>query len=425
MLATELNTAQASSLYRRLATAIGPEHWQGAVARQNEAIRSNRFLRGYLHSEYAIAYQLEKLRVLIASHGDVYWQVYNDQSIFPALAFAAQVLGVLDLCTKKQAATFVKRVKTAFRSSENMHGLCLELQAATHFTGRGKKVSWHRANNTGTFDLLVEDIGTQGLEIECKSISSDKGRRIHQLDALNFWGEAWKGISMIAQHLRSGMAVVLTVPYRLPTAHEQRETLVREVVTQIVAGTSANLSGGVHLRVQNFEPEIFKTENIVNRQAIRLAINEATGTFNRNAALCKTPAGGMLAFVMQSAVEDDVLEQVFATLTDSASRQFTGDRGALFWVALQGVDAEQMALLNKKDNDPDQQPSQLSRGVSKFFTHAPENIIGVVFCSRNHLYPTLDGSIQMGGLTNFFVNEGSPHWDDGYREPLVASSAIS
>ena len=93
-----------------------------------------------------------------------------------------------------------------------MHGLRLELQAATHFTRRGKHVSWHRANNAGTFDLLVDDLGLSGLEVECKSISDNKGRRIHRPDALNFWGTVWKDMSTVAQHLHTGMAVVLTVP---------------------------------------------------------------------------------------------------------------------------------------------------------------------------------------------------------------------
>ena len=203
-----MTTAQVPTIYRRLATAIGPEYWQGAVARQETAIRSNHFLGAYLRSEYAIAYQLEKLRVLVAAHGSVPLQACNDRSIFPALGFAAQVLGVLNQCTNKQARTFIRRVRTAFSSAENMHGLRLELQAATNFTRRGKHVSWHRASNCGTFDLLVDDLGTSGLEIECKSISDNKGRRIHRMDALNFWGEVWKDISTVAQHLHTGMAVV-------------------------------------------------------------------------------------------------------------------------------------------------------------------------------------------------------------------------
>ena len=420
-----MTTAQVPSVYRRLAIAIGPEHWQGAVARQETAIRSNHFLRDYLRSEYAIAYQLEKLRVLVAAHGDVPPHICNDPSIFPALGFAAQVLGVLNQCTNKQVRTFIKRVRTAFSSAENMHGLRLELQAATHFTRRGKHVSWHRANNLGTFDLLVDDLGTSGLEVECKSISDDKGRRIHRLDALNFWGEVWKGIATVAQHLHTGMAVVLTVQYRLPADHELRAALAREIVSQVVTGTGAKLSDGSDLRVQNFDPDQLKSVVGGDPQAMRRAIDVATGTTNREAALYGTPARGLLAFVMQSAVEDDLLDQVFATLNDSASRQFTGRRGALFWVALQGLDAKQLISLYAQDSDPDQRPTGLRLGVSNFLTNAPVHIVGVVFGSRSGLHPMVDGHTDMGGVTNFFVKEQSLYWHESFREPLRGPGDIA
>ncbi len=420
-----MTTAQVPAVYRRLATAIGPEHWQGAVARQEAAIRSNHFLRDYLRSEYAIAYQLEKLRVLVAVHGDVPPQACSDRSIFPAMGFAAQVLGVLNRSTPKQARTFVRRVRTAFSSAENMHGLRLELQAATHFTRRGKHVTWHRANNAGTFDLLIDDLGPSGLEVECKAISDNKGRRVHRLDALNFWGDVWKDISAVAQHLRSGMAVVLTVPYRLPADPEQRTALAREVVLQVVAGTSARLSDGADLRVQNFDPDKVKDAIAADRQAMRHAIDVATGTTNREAALYGTPGGGMLSFVMQSAVEDDVLDQVFDTLNDSASRQFTGQGAALFWVALQGLDAEQLMSVHEQDSDPAQRPTGLRRGVSNFLTNAPDHIVGVVFGSRSVLHPTEDGNTDMGGVTNFFLKEESPYWHVSFREPLRGSGGIA
>jgi hypothetical protein len=51
-----MTTAEIPGMYRRFANAIGAEHWQGAVERQEAAIRSNHFLRDYLRSEYAITY---------------------------------------------------------------------------------------------------------------------------------------------------------------------------------------------------------------------------------------------------------------------------------------------------------------------------------------------------------------------------------
>lgn len=234
-----------------------------------------------------------------------------------------------------------------------------------------------------------------------------------------------KDISAVAQHLRTGLAVVLTVPYRLPTDQEQRAALAREVVSGVVAGTGASLSGGIDLRVANFDPEHVSVAMAGDRQAFRDAIDAATGTTNREAALYGTPGGGMLAFVMQSAVKDDTLDQVFATLSDSASRQFTGQRGSLFWVALQGLDAEQLMSVHEQDSDPGQQPTGLRKGVSDFLTNAPDHVVGVVFGSRSGLYPTEDGSTDMGGVTNFFVKETSPYWHESFRAPLRGSGGIA
>ena len=416
MPATEMTTAEVPGVYRRLASAIGAEHWQGAVARQEEAIRSNQFLGNYLRSEYAIAYQLEGLRRLVARFGKVPHDACSDANNFPSLAFAAQVLGVLERSTAKQAKAFVKRVRTAFIRSEELHGLRLELQAATHFVRRGQRVAWHRGKSGGSFDLLIEDLGPTGLEVECKSISENKGRRVHRRDALEFWGELWGDVADIANNLRSGLAVVLTVPYRLPADAGERVALAREVVARIVAGNGATLGGGAEVRIESFDTAKIKAAKDVGREELRKAIDAATGTANREVAVYGTPAGGMLAFAMQSAVEDDVLDQVFATLDDSAARQFTCKRGALFWVALQGIDADQLLSLHEQDSDPGEQPTELRRKVSSFLNGAPDYIVGVVFSSRSAMLPTFDGTTDSGVKSNFFLKMESPLWHAGFRD---------
>lgn len=415
-----MTTAEVPGVYRRLASAIGAGHWQGTVARQEEAIHSNHFLGDYLRSEYAIAYQLDRLRRLVAGFDTVPHDACNDPSIFPSLAFAAQVLGVLEMSTVKQARAFVKRVRNAFSSSENMHGLRLELQAATHFVRRGQRVAWHRVNNGGTFDLLIEDLGPSGLEVECKSISEDTGRRVPRRAALEFWGELWKDVASVAQDLRSGLAIVLTVPDRFPADAGERVALAKEVVARILAGSGATLDGGAEVRIKPFDPAKIEAAKDKGREALRKAIDAATGTANREAAVYGTPVGGMLALVMQSSIEDAVLDRVFATLDDSAARQFTRNRGALFWVALQGIDADQLLSVHEQDSGPGEQPTALRLGVSNFLRRAPDHIVGVVFSSKSGLIPAVDGSTDSGGTTNFFLKEESPFWHASFRSPLRA-----
>ncbi|MFX8137465.1 hypothetical protein ABTL00_19760, partial [Acinetobacter baumannii] len=84
---------------------------------------------------------------------------------------------------------------------------------------RGCSLIWpefsDQSSGKPSFDLLVEDLGTDGLEIECKSVSNDKGRRID--------GETVAELALLvkqqmpfANDLTQGLAVVVTVPDRLP-----------------------------------------------------------------------------------------------------------------------------------------------------------------------------------------------------------------
>ena len=420
MPATQMTTGEIPSTYRRLASAVGADHWRSAVARQEAAIRGNRFLADYLRAEYAIAYQLDRLRDLVERFGTVPPDVCNDRGIYPAMGFAAQALEVMARGTTKQARVFVKRVRTAIADAANMHGLRLELLAATHFTRRGHRVSWPKTSKEGTFDLLVEDLGPSGLEVECKSISENKGRRIHRRDALEFWGSLWADVEGVAQNLRSGLAVVLTVPNRLPDDVADRAALARQVVERILAGSGASLDGGVDLRIEKFDPARINAAMRSGSAELRAALGEATGTTNRDAVLYGTPADGLLAFVMQSSGRDDVLEQIFATLVDSASRQFTATRGGVFWVALQGIDADQLLSVHEQDTDPGQEPTALRRGVSRFLSDdAPGHVVGVVFASRSSLLPAVDSSTDSGGRTNYFMKEESPQWHPSFRGPFA------
>ena len=418
MRATPVTTSEIPKIYRCFAGAVGAEQWQGAVDRSEKAIRSNHFLGDYLRSEHAISYQLDRLRKHVASFGTVPTALCNDPSIFPSVAFAAQVLEVLDGSTFKQCKEFVKRVRNAFSSAENMHGLRLELNAATHFAGLGQRVVWHRVKHEGSFDLLVENLGPEGLEVECKSISENKGRRIHHLCALEFWGELWKDLAGVAHSLRSGLAVVLTVPDRLPTDPSEKAALAREVIARILVSSGGPLSGGANLRLHEFDLSDVKVSKDNSHDERRNSIDALTGTANREAIVYGTPAGGILILAMQSAVADDVFDQVFSTLNKYAPRQFTGKRGALFWVSLQGLDADQLLSVHKQDCSPGVQPSELRLRASDFLNGAPNYVVGVAFASRGGLLQAVGNRMGSGGATNFFLNESSPHWHASFRDPL-------
>lgn len=213
---------------------------------------------------------------------------------------------------------------------------------------------------------------------------------------------------------------MLTVPYRLPDVAAERASLARQVVEQILAGSGANLGGGVDVRIENFDRARIKDAKRSGSAKFHASIGEVTRTTNREAVLYGTPAGGLLILVVQSAVRDDVPEQVFVTLADSASHQFTGTRGGMFWVVLQGIDADGLRSVHNQDNAPAQEPTALRHAESRFLSaDAPSHVVGVVFASRSGLLQTIYGGTDSGGTTNYFMKEKSPLWHPSFRKPFA------
>ena len=92
----------------------------------------------------------------------------------------------------------------------------------------------------------------------------------------------------------------------------------------LVARSRANLDAALAAMPKSVHPPIAIVADLTradeSARMVREAVAAASATTNREAALYWTPAGGLLAFVVQSSREDNVLNEVFATLADSAPR---------------------------------------------------------------------------------------------------------
>jgi len=260
----------------------------------------------------------------------------------------------------------------------------------------------------------VTDMGNNGVEVECKSVSDDKGRNIHRRDALEFHHLVIGDLAHIRKTLRIGLSVVLTVPGGLPTRHADRQALAKRVRQQITIGNSARLEDGSDIRITEFDPA--RLGDIVNDRRVEVArevIQDVTGTQNREGVLTVTDAGGTLAFVVQSAVEDDFMDATFKTLSEAAKRQLSGTRPALLIAGFDGLDGEQLTSIAQQDRDANQQPTALRIKVSRFLAaDHRDHVVGVGFLSRGALRPVTDGAVDSSGKAYYFPKRESPFWHD-------------
>jgi hypothetical protein len=297
-----------------------------------------------------------------------------------------------------------------------MRALRLELSAATHFARRGRKVKWPKLAKVGSIDLCIEDVGPLGLEIECKSISEDKGRKVSKREVLEFNGLLWPYLLSIRKELSIGLSAVLTLPTRLPTSYKARAELAKQFAHNILSRQNTNLQDGTQIRVSEFDlSRLLSLPSASTPHEIRDAIDEITCTQNRQTMLIGTNTGGAIALTVQSAADDTMMKTVFDTLSDSAGRQFSGSRGGMFFVGFQGLDGEQLLSVAGQDNSPDQPPTALRIAVSKFLSsNSRDHIVGIGFVSESGLHPVSDGLLESGGTAYYFPKRESPHWSEDY-----------
>jgi len=416
MLLTELHTAEIPGLYERFASVVGDGHWKQRVVTIKQEIKGNAFLREHLLRENAIAFQLDRLREMADKYGRVpNWEV-NNQQLYPAASFAAQVMSFMDASPKPLAEQFRRRVHGALKNPNDMRGLRLEFAAATHFLRRGRAVSWPEMSREGTFDLLVSDAGPNGLEVECKSISGDKGRKIHTRESLDFFSLLHPHLKITTAGLSTGLSAAITVPGRLPTGYRDRQTLAKEVAAAIFQGQNAVLSNGCAVRLSEFDvSKLGDIPNAKNGQDVRAAVDSVTGTNNRHSLVIGTGSGGALALAIQSAADDTFMDTVFDTIKDSAARQLSGTRGGMFFVGIQGISGSQLQSIAGQDNDPTQPATALRIGVSKFLSGAGrDQVIGVGFLSESGLTPVQHGLVDSGGTAYYFPKRESPFWSENF-----------
>ena len=416
-IATEIYTNQISETYQRFARIIGESNWKKRVFDIKSEIKGNKFLRDHLYQENSIAMQFENLRTLIAKFGVIPQNEINNKLNYPALGFSSQILSIIDTSSREFNEKFIGRVQGAFRNPIDMRALRLELSAATHFSRRSCKIRWPELTQQGSVDLFIEDIGPQGFEVECKSISEDTGRKIPKRAVLEFYSLLWPQLLSLRNGLSIGISAVLTIPDRLPNDYRSRLELAKQFGVNICEGKNANLADGTQIRVSKFElsrlPQI-SLDNLAPRE-IRVALDDVTSTSNRQTMLFRNESGGALALTVQSAKDDSLIKSIFNTLSDSAARQFTGTLGGMFFTGFQGLSDSQLLSVASQDMDATQTPTALHYAVSKYLaSDERDHIVGIGFMSDSGLRTHDSNVIELGGSAYYFPKRESPYWSEDF-----------
>jgi len=415
MLQVDLYTRDFPTVFARFREAVGERQWTKRVTAINSEARGQPYLREYLLKENAIAFALDRCSAQASRHGAFPSQSSNDRSLYPAFRLAAQTLSLIDKSSAKQGKRLVRRIHGAFRNPDDMRAIQLEFGIATHFVRRGYRISWPEMEESGDFDLMVHGIGPDGLEVECKSASVDKGRKIHKRDALDFNHLVRQKLEGTAHRLNSGLAVVLTVSDRLPAAFRDRQQLAERVVRAVLVGKSITVDEGSDVRLSEFDIVQYPDLGAPESSQLRQYIDHITGTRNREAMILGRKGAGALVFVTQSRQEDTFLRYVFNSVREAAREQLSAKRAGIVLVGLEGISADELVRTAQQDKNPTEDPTALRIAVSKFLGGSTtDHVVGVGFLSKDELTPKGPGHVSSEGSAYHFPKTESSFWHDDF-----------
>ena len=419
MLNRDLEQARIPDIMVRFGQMVSEHVWLEQAAKIATKMESHPELAEYLLSENRVVLSLAECAIATRNNNDrLPFEMTHQPQHLEAFVFAWRVVQLAEAArqlTNKRYSIFIKRVREALRSPQMIKAMQMEATIATHFVAAGCRVLFPEIGaGSETFDLLIEDLGPTGLEIECKVVTANKGRKIHVAESRELLTllVAQPCIQVAAATGVEGLAIRVTVPKRLPD-REHWNQLCRDVAQVVLSGRSGRLLDGTLVRLFDFHPTVLGKLEMPPSSLMRKSIEEITGAVNRHCLFFRPRenVGGIVALVLDSEQPDSMLHELFQTFEDSAGRQLTGNRAGALFATFEGIKANQLSELSCEATRTGQH-SALAWRASAFLekTKFP-HVVGVGFLSEaDYSSPQL----ASGGTAFWIPKPISAHWHPSF-----------
>lgn len=411
-----LYTNEVPRVFERFCSLVEEGNWVNRARKVENEIKGNPVLTDYLREENLMALKLAALSNFRKKHNAIPTDIQTLMPFLVALGFVSQLLSLLDSLSPVNQRRILGRFRGALKNPDDMRAMQVELLAATHFIRHGYQINWPEVTN-GRHDIDIVNLGSLGLQVECKSVSSNKGRKIHRRDALDFYGIFLKELKKESASLETGKFMVLTVPDRLPNDYLARKQLGLRMIDQLNSGASIVFDDGIEIRIGEFDftpiNEKMVEKTLVNERKL---LDQITGTKNKEVMIYGSRSGGGLITVIQSKRDDTFLESLFSMLEDSAKNQVSNTRPVLYFVSFNDLEDGELRDIGDESGD---QPTALRLLTSRFLNRPDmDHVVGLQFAARGSLEPRLNDSQRHVGNTYSFKKDDSPFWEDEFEKLL-------
>ena len=269
----------------------------------------------------------------------------NTMECVAALHFAEMVTQARSRLSMNARIALDGRIRDGLKAETGFASLYLEMDLARQLLEAGFDIEFVDLEGVGRYDLRFWKEGIEG-EVECKSLSTDAGRKVHRKDFYRFVDSIE---SELASRVRGDCSEVLliTLEDRLP-ADSGRQKILRGAAARMLTepGIESISESFFSIKRERIPWRVSDVQSASEKAFYRLCRSVYGDTCHVSGAL--TESGGYL-LVMRSRKEDDHSKPVLEAIKKAAT-QFSGTRPGFIAVQFDDLRAQDLLLPHLRRN---------------------------------------------------------------------------
>jgi hypothetical protein len=150
------------------------------------------------------------------------------QNRFSALGYRSNIARVHEKLGERGKSRLSGQIRSGLEKEFGLGPLDFEMKIAAHLMSRGFDVDFHDLENGGGYDFLAASDGSK-IEVECKHISGDTGRKIHRRKLYDLGGLLCPIMSRAVEGKQGGIHLRVDLPDRLHGRIEQQQAVASQI----------------------------------------------------------------------------------------------------------------------------------------------------------------------------------------------------
>jgi hypothetical protein len=402
------------ALHSSLVAITGQDPWERAADWVSKQLAANPFMREWLDERYIIAIKLRESLAERRRTGHIPTMA-RDLGDYRLVSFVTGVARAYEGLSAQGKARLRGMLLDGLKSDHGLLSLENEITTAMHLLSRGFDVEFHDMETGSGVDFIARNDGVE-IEIECKMVSGDLGRKIHRLRALAlFWSLAEIASRTYRSAIR-GLMIRITVPERLTSSDELLRAIRDAFSRAIVSGHGKTLATECEIEVLDFDVAVspFAVADVtqLSGTAIHEFVRARLGHTGAHSMHFFSPGRRALALAIESRKPDRVLAGIRRQLRDTAEDQFGGERPGIICVQFHDLSAEELQDLGESDSTERETATGLQIMTSDLLQDPKRtHIHSIAYRSHGKLLRS-DGIVTERASSYVIRNRNNLLWDD-------------